>query len=118
MRNIRILINNDTIEYIQRLYYEVNSYRRIVNDLILFNLNNPNILDSDKFNKYHNLYIEKVTSYSIVCNEMLESYLPKSIYEFKSSINWSLDFKSHLLNLAICDNIYENLKEDLRKYEQ
>lgn len=117
MKNIQILIDDNTVEFIQRLYFEVNSYRRIVNDIILFNLDNPNILDSDKFNKYHDLYIEKVTSYSMVCNEMLESYLPKSIYEYKSLINWSLDFKSCILNLTVCNKIYETLKEDLLKYD-
>lgn len=104
MRNIKIEINQDTVNYIERLHYEVDQRKDIIQRLIESHANDEDatVLTSPAFKAYSSELSEFVAEYENAKAELQNKYIP--IYLNGHQINWTLDFSNRILNIDIVCN--------------
>lgn len=105
MRTLTIDIKNDElINYIERLHYEVEQRKDIIQRLIEAHANDIDavVLTSPAFKAYSTELSEFVAEYESAKQEFQDEYVPK--YLTSHQINWNLDFHSKQLKIDIlCD---------------
>lgn len=105
MRTLKIDINNEeTINYIERLHYEVEQRKDIIQRLIEAHANDSDatVLTSPAFKAYSTELSEFVAEYETAKQLFEEEYVPK--YLEGHQYNWSLNFAAKQLQIDIlCD---------------
>ena len=77
--------NQDFINLIESLHYEVNSRK----DLIAFMLNSNMRTDTEAYERYNKEYMEFYIQYTEAKNKLEEMYVFTAV---ENPINWNLDF--------------------------
>lgn len=92
-------VNQETVNMIQALHYEVATRKEIIN----FILSQPNIsLNKDLFDQYHKELVEFTAKYDTAKNELQKACIPEALR--KHQINWNLDFTDNeLVVTQLCD---------------
>lgn len=87
--NIKIIKveNQELINLIEALHYEVNSRK----DLIAFMLNSDMRTDTAAYERYNKEYMEFYIQYNKAKNKLEEMYVRTAV---KNPINWNLDFET------------------------
>lgn len=104
MRTLKIEINQETVNYIERLHYEVEQRKDIIQRLIEAHANDSDaaVLTSPAFKAYSSELSEFVAQYETAKNALQEEYIPK--YLNGHQINWQLMFATKQLVIDIlCD---------------
>jgi hypothetical protein len=79
--------NQELINLIEKLHYEVNSRK----DLIAYMLNNNMRTDTEAYEKYNREYREFYIQYNEAKNKLEEIYVRTAV---ENPINWNLDFET------------------------
>lgn len=108
MNTIEITINNETVDYMERLSYEVEGAKRVIKELISDNDLNPIILEGEIFKKYNERYEEKFAAFEIAKQQLERDYIP----EVLKSINtrWNLDFGTGIMTITVLDPTFDMKK--------
>ena len=109
MRKFEIVVEQQVVDYIERLAFEVEGQKRIVKELIMENPNNPEFLDSPTFLKYQARYEEKSAEYELAKRELQETNIPSTILEHSNNVSWELDFKTSILNVTVACNCLDDV---------
>ena len=110
MNIINIKVNNEMVDYMERLSYEVEGSKRIIKELITDNADNSSVLEGATFKKYNQRYEEKFAAYEVAKQELQKEYIPKVLIEDKVPLNWNLDFSSGIMTVTILDNSFDTSK--------
>ncbi len=101
-KNVVVLVENqEIINLIQSLQYEVESRKNIIKDLM--NSDNGFMNYNEKtFNKYHKEYVEFFVQYETAKEELQKMYVKEYVDKY-SSVSWNLDFGTHELTITYDD---------------
>lgn len=95
MKILRVKVNQETVDYIERLSFEVDGMKKVVKEIILDGQDNPSILDGAAFKKYEERYRERNAAYEVAKAELQNTYIPAEIQPKVAS--WNLDFNTGVL---------------------
>lgn len=112
MREIKIDINQELVNYIERLHFEVESRKDIIQRIIEAHANDSDadVLMSPAFKSYSKELADFVAEYEIAKNELQDNYVPKYLEGHK--YNWELKFETKQLVISIlCDCEIPELKK-------
>lgn len=104
MRTIKIDINQELVNYIERLHYEVEQRKDIIQRLLEAHAADTDtaVLTSPAFKAYSSELSEFVAEYENAKTELQERFIPK--YLNGHQINWKLDFSNKQLIIDVmCD---------------
>ena len=104
MRTLKIKINQDTVNYLERLHFEVEQRKDIIQRLIEAHAYDTDdaVLVSPAFKAYSSELSEFVAEYELAKQELSNTYIPK--YLDGHNINWNLDFSTGQLDVnVLCD---------------
>lgn len=110
MKEYKIQINQETINYLERLHYDVNMRQNIIQTLITNKATDDSVLTSKPFLTYSEELGRLSAEYELAKKEVELYYLPEDLRD-KHEYSWSIDFKTNEMLLQImCDcgvEIYE-----------
>lgn len=101
MRKIEIKIKQEVIDYLQRLHFEVEARKDIIQRIIEAHAydENTDILDSKAFKKYDRELSEMKAEYELAKQEVTKEYVPD---EFKgANIIWNIDFQTAVMTIEV-----------------
>lgn len=104
MRTLKVNVNEETVNYIERLHYEVEQRKDIVQRLIEAHANDLDaaVLTSPAFKAYSSELSEFVAEYETAKQILQDEYIPKYLKDHQ--INWNLDFQAKELQIdVLCD---------------
>lgn len=111
---IEIRVDQQLVDYIERLSYEEASLK----DIILTYMDahksdaDDSAINNPIFKSYQDKYIAAKSEYEIAKNRITKEYIPTCIENHK--YEWNLDFETNILTIEIkCDCGIEALKEYL-----
>lgn len=104
MRILKIEIDQETVNYIERLHYEVEQRKDIIQRLIEAHANDADatVLTSPAFRAYSSELSEFTAEYEAAKTELQKMYIPA--YMEGHEIKWKLDFASRLMEIEILCN--------------
>lgn len=104
MRTIKINVNSDTVNYIERLHFEVEQRKDIIQRLIEAHAGDTDaaVLTSPAFNVYSAELSDFVAEYELAKHELEEKFIPD--YLKGHQIQWQLDFANNQLKIDILCN--------------
>lgn len=88
--------NEELINFIESLHYEVNSRK----ELIAFMLNSNMRTDTAAYEKYNKEYKEFYVQYTEAKNKLEEMYVRTAV---KNPINWNLNFETSEVTIEYVD---------------
>lgn len=100
MRSFEVKVNNETVDYLERLSFEVDGMKRIIKELISDNSSNPAILENETFLRYSKKYEERNAAYEIAKRELEQSAIPEEIRRSGALLRWNLDFGTGILSFV------------------
>lgn len=93
---IRINVNQETVNMIEALHYEVNSRREVIQ----FMLTKPDPgFNKELFDAYNKEYAEFYAQYDMAKMELQKQYIPEELVAKNAS--WNLDFGSCELTITV-----------------
>lgn len=101
MRKIEIKIKQEVIDYLQRLHFEVESRKDIIQRIIEAHAydENTDILDSRVFKKYDRELSELKAEYELAKLEVTKEYVPDEFKE--TNIIWNIDFQTAVMTIEV-----------------
>lgn len=87
MRIIRIPVEREKAEYLERLNYESNSMKDIVQRLIETHPNDASLIKGETFRTYQKQCAELCAEYNLAAAEIERQYIPEILREHKCSWN-------------------------------
>lgn len=110
MAKYEIKINEEMVNYMERLSFEVEGSKRIIKEIIMDNVSNPSVLEGETFKKFNQRFEEKHAAFEIAKSELEKNYIPEVLNGV--AFNWNLDFSTGIMTLDIIDPHF-----DVRKLE-
>lgn len=102
MRTIKVNINKEKANYIERLNYELNITKDVIQRIIESHGDDPEILNGKAFKHYQKQAAELQAEYELASQEITKEYLPEYLKPHKCS--WNLPNNSTELTISIlCD---------------
>ena len=102
MKTFSVTIPEETVNYLQRLHYEVSVYKDNIAFLIDSRRDDAGVVDSPAFKKYSELQVSTQTEYDIACTELTASYIPECLKGHQ--YEWLMNFAAGELEVTIkCD---------------
>lgn len=101
METVKVKINQDTINYLQRLHFEVESRQDVIQRIIEAHMkdDNADILESKVLKKYSEELSELKAEYEIAKQQVTEQYVPS---ELKSDMYfWNIDFQAGVMSIGV-----------------
>ena len=110
MLKISFMIPEEQVNYIQRFAFEAEGRKKIVMEMIDANKDNPAIIESATFEKYHKLYIEAMASFEIARTQIEKIFVPKELRtsELGSYTQWNLDYLTNEMIINFKSDIYDD----------
>lgn len=96
MKHFEVKVNDETVNYIERLSFEVEGMKKVVKEIITDAQDNPAVLDGSAFKTYEHRYHERNAAYEVAKNELQQRWIPKDLQN--NLIQWNLDFSSGILS--------------------
>lgn len=87
MQKIVKVENQDFINFIESLHYEVNARKELISFIVSKDMG----IDTDTFKKYNKEYMEFYVQYNEAKNKLEEMYVRTAVENPK---DWNLDFES------------------------
>lgn len=104
MRTLKIEISQELVNYIERLHFEVEQRKDIIQRIIEAHADDTDtkVLTSPAFKAYSAELSDFVAEYEIAKEELQDEYIPK--YLEGHQLNWRLDFSNKMLVIDVmCD---------------
>ena len=105
MKQIKINIKQEMIDYIQRLNFEVQTREEIITKLLEMHKDDSDdsLFVSKPFLKYSEELSRVKAEYELAKVEVEKLYIPKELYG-KHQYNWSIDFSTNEMTIdVICE---------------
>lgn len=111
MRELIVPIDRKKAAYLERINYELNFTKDVIQRLIESHPNDPEIISGETFKHYQKQGAELQTEYAIAATELEKEYIPEVLKGHK--YNWSIpvDSGSLIINI-LCDCEIEGLKNE------
>lgn len=110
MNTFNINVNNETVDYMERLSFEVEGAKRIIKELLSDNNFNSTILENETFKKYNERYEEKFAALEIAKQHLERDYTPKVLKDEGVSFSWNLDYSTGIMTFTILDKNFDMKK--------
>lgn len=110
MKKFEVKVNNETVDYLERLNFEVEGMKRVIKEIITDNVYNSTVLDGEIFKTYNGRYEERVAAYELAKQELVENYIPKEILNSDSLAKWNLDFNTGILSFETSGTQFDNFE--------
>lgn len=110
MRKIIVKIDKEKSEYLERLSYELNFTKDIIQRLIESHPNDQSIIQGATFKEYQKQGAELQTEYNMAAAELENEYLPKGLKGHK--YNWNIPSDSDEMTINILCNCHIEGIED------
>ena len=110
MLKISFTIPEEQVNYIQRFAFEAEGRKKIVMEMIDANKDNPAIIESATFEKYHKGYIEAMASFEIARSQIEKIFVPKELRtsELGSYTQWNLDYLTNEMTIDFKSDVYDD----------
>ena len=99
-RLIKVDVNQETVNMIEGLHYEVNSRKEIIQ--LMLTKPDPGF-NKELFDAYNKEYAEFYAQYDRAKNELQSRYVPEDL--IAKNATWSLDFNSCVLTITVPDEV-------------
>lgn len=98
MKTIKVEINQETIDYLQRLHFEVEAHQDVIQRIIESHSadQNADILESKVFEKYSKRLSDLKAEYELAKQEVSNTYIPD---EYKEFAKWNIDFNTRIMTI-------------------
>lgn len=102
MKNIKINVAQDMVDYLQRLNFEVFTREEVITKLIEMHKDDADdsLFVSRPFLKYSEELSRLKAEYELAKLEVEKIYVPTELYG-KHQYNWSIDFTTNTMNVDI-----------------
>lgn len=107
--NFTRVIEDEMVDFLERMSYELEGSKRIIKELILENPDNPAMLDSETFKHYKAKYDEHNAQYEIAKKELQNKYIPKKIQDSGTLLKWNLDYDTAVLTVTVVGDMYKDM---------
>ena len=104
MKQITITVNQELVNYIERLSYEEASYKDIIVTLLEAHKNDADgsAIDNPVFKSYQEKYAKAKSEYELAKNQITKEYIPECL--INHNYDWNLDFSTNELTITVnCD---------------
>lgn len=104
MKTIKVSVNQELVDYVERLSYEEESYKDVIMTLLEAHKNDPDgsSIDNPTFKAYQEKYARAKAEYEMAKKEITNQYIPDCLLEHQH--DWKLDFASNELTINVyCD---------------
>lgn len=94
---MKIKVNQETVNYLQRLHFEVEGRADILQRIIEAHAmdEDTTVIDSKPFARYQKEYSELKTEYELAKQEMAKKFLPDELAG--KNVPWTLDFATGIM---------------------
>lgn len=99
MKHFEVKVNDKTVDYLERLSFEVEGMKKVVKEIITDAQDNPAVLDGAAFKTYEKRYQERNAAYEVAKNELQKAWIPADLQN--SIIQWNLDFATGVLSFDV-----------------
>lgn len=110
MKRFEVKVNNETVDYLERLNFEVEGMRRVIKEIITDNIYNSTVLDGETFKTYNSRYEERVAAYELAKQELTANYIPAEILNSDCLSQWNLDFNTGILSFETSGTKFDNFE--------
>ena len=102
MKTIKVNVTQETINYLQRLNYEVFTREEIITKLLEMhkNDNDDSLFTSKPFLKYSEELSRVKAEYELAKVELEKIYIPTELYG-KHQYNWTIDFATNVMTIDV-----------------
>lgn len=107
MLQITFVIPQAEVDYLQRFAFEMESQKRVVKELITDNQDNPAILDTPTFKKYHDMYKESAASFEIARDAIGAKFVPPVLQQKGSDTTWTLSYIDRRMIITYKNNDFD-----------
>ena len=96
----KIKVSQETVDYLQRLHYEVDSRADIIQRIIEAHAadEDDSVIRSVPFRKYQEELAELKAEYELAKQEAGNQYIPEEVKG--PNVNWSLDFQTGIMTIG------------------
>lgn len=115
MVKFEIAINEEMVNLLERISFELEGQKRVIKELITENADNPRFMENQAFIAFNKRYEEKNAEYEIAKQEVQDTYVPAALVQpdTKNYTEWNLDYKTQVLTI-----IYKGDKFNDKTYEE
>lgn len=107
MKTFKININDELVNYLEKLSYEVNARERIVKTM-LADTAYTDLMKNENFIKYQQRYELSFFEYELAKQEIQE-LIPEHL-RAKHQLAWNIDFRTSILWITFNCNCFDNLE--------
>lgn len=106
MKIFAVEVSQKTVDFLERISYELEGQKRVIKELINENQNNPDFLQNKAFIAFNARYEEKTAEYEIAKKEAQETYIPE---EFERELtSWEIDFRNCTMTIKYNGDKFDN----------
>lgn len=109
MKKYEVKINSNTVDYLERLNYEVEGMKRVIKEIITDSAFNTAIFEAENFKVYNQRYEERLAAYEVAKDEMIKVAIPAEVRDANAVAEWNLDFASGILTFTTIGSDFDNL---------
>lgn len=112
MKSFTVNVNQELVNYIERLAYEESSYKDVIMTLLEMHKGDPDgsSIDNPVFKAYQEKYANAKAEYEMAKNQITEEYIPDCLKEHKTE--WNLDFATGELKISVLCECGEKILEE------
>lgn len=108
----KLTLNDQLVDYLERLAYELEGSKRIIKELIIENPDNVGILNGETFKHYQKAYEENNAKYEIGKKELQNKYIPEKYRISGKVLNWNLDYDSACFAVTVVGDEFANMTSE------
>lgn len=95
MKHFEIQVNDEVLNYMERLSFELEGMKKVVKEIITDAQDNPLVLDGEGFKKYDQRYQERNAAYEVAKQHIQNAYIPATVQP--KVARWDLNYSTGLL---------------------
>lgn len=115
MVRFEVTINEEMVNLLERISFELEGQKRVIKELISENADNGRFMENQAFIAFNKRYEEKNAEYEIAKQEVQSTYVPAALLQAdtKNDTEWSLDYRTQVLTIT-----YKGNKFDGKTFEE
>ena len=112
MKKYIVEVNQELVNYIERLSYEEASYKDVIMTMLEAHKGDVDgtVVDNPVFKSYQEKYSQVKAEYEMAKAQVTEEYVPDCFKEHR--VEWSLDFNTNELTVSVLCDCGEKILED------
>ena len=112
MKKFTVEVNQELVNYIERLSYEESSYKDVIMTMLEAHKGDPDgsTIDNPVFKAYQEKYSRAKAEYELAKQKVTDEYIPDCLKEHQTE--WNLDFATNVLTVSVLCECGEKVLED------